>query len=140
MKGKAAAYAKFVEDLIRRVGLEPGQCYQEETACWRFAKGSAEIFISLVEIGGEYYVNVASPVMAAPRERRAEFFQRLLEENAHRIAVKFSLREEIVWLEINREMEGLTEDEAMRALVRVAEVADELDAALVHEFGGEFDG
>jgi len=139
VKGRALEYSRFVENLIRRVGLEPAQCFHEETSCWRFAKGSAEIFISLVDIGGAYYINVAAPVMAAPRSRREEFFQRLLEENAHRIAVKFSLRDDIAWLEINREMEGLTLDEAMRALVRVAEVADELDEPLMHEFGDESD-
>jgi len=140
MKGKEAEYAKLIEALIRREGLEPGQCFHEEMGCWRLGKGSAEVFIALMKIGGEYYINVAAPVMAVPRTRREEFYQRLLEENAHRVAVKFSLRDDIVWLEINREMEGLTLDEARRALVRVAEVADELDEPLINEFGGDYDG
>jgi hypothetical protein len=45
-----------------------------------------------------------------------------------------------VWLEINREMNGLGFDEAMRALVRVAEVADELDQVLVNEYSDPWDG
>jgi hypothetical protein len=132
-------YVKLVESVIRRAGLEPGECYDDEQECWQFVKGSADIFITLIDIGGEHYVNIASPVMAAPRRRREEFFQRLLEENALRIAVKFSLRDDVVWLEINREMKGLGFDEAMRALVRVAEVADELDQILVNEYGNDWD-
>ncbi|UCH77877.1 MAG: YbjN domain-containing protein [Candidatus Coatesbacteria bacterium] len=132
-------YVKLVENVIRRAGLEPGECYDEEQECWQFVKGSADIFITLIEIGGEHYVNIASPVMAAPRHRREKFFQRLLEENALRIAVKFSLRDDVAWLEINREMKGLGFDEAMRALVRVAEVADELDQILVNEYGDDWD-
>lgn len=140
MTDNAEEYTKLVEAVIRRAGLEPGECYNEEQQCWQFAKGSVDIFITLIEITGEYYVNIAAPVMAAPRSRREEFFQRLLEENAQRIAVKFSLRDDVVWLEINREIKGLGFDEAMRSLVRVAEVADELDQVLVNEYGDEWDG
>jgi hypothetical protein len=140
MPDNVEEYTKLVEAVIRRAGLEPGDCFNEEQQCWQFAKGSADIFITLVEIGGEHYVNIAAPIMAAPRRRREEFFERLLEENAQRIAVKFSLRDDVVWLEINREMRGLGFDETMRSLVRVAEVADELDQILVNEYGDDWDG
>lgn len=140
MSNNVEEYTKLVEAVIRRAGLEPGDCFNEEQQCWQFAKGSADIFITLVEIAGEYYVNIAAPIMAAPQSRREEFFQRLLEENGQRIAVKFSLRDDVVWLEINREMKGLGFDETMRSLVRVAEVADELDQVLVNEYGDEWDG
>lgn len=139
MKPKEEEYTRLVEALIRREGLEPGECYNAEMGCWRLGKGSAEVFIALVEIGGAYYINIAAPIMAVPRTRREELYQRLLEENARRIAVKFSLREGVIWLEINREMEGLTLEEARRALVRVAEVADELDEPLVNEFADDYD-
>jgi hypothetical protein len=138
MAANVEEYKKLIEAIIKRAGLEPGECFNEEHQCWQFAKGTADIFISLIEIGGEYYVNIAAPIMAAPRERREEFFQRLLEENGQRIAVKFSLRDGVVWLEVNREMKGLGFDEAMRSLVRVAEVADELDQVLVNEYGDEW--
>lgn len=140
MSNNVEEYTKLVEAVIRRAGLEPGDCFNEEQQCWQFAKGSADIFITLVEIAGEYYVNIAAPIMAAPQSRREEFFQRLLEENGQRIAVKFSLRDDVVWLEVNREMKGLGFDETMRSLVRVAEVADELDQVLVNEYGDEWDG
>jgi hypothetical protein len=140
MSDNVEEYMKLIEAVIRRAGLEPGECYNEEQQCWQFAKGSADIFITLVEIAGEYYVNVAAPIMAAPQRRREEFFERLLEENGQRIAVKFSLRDDVVWLEINREMKGLGFDETMRSLVRVAEVADELDQVLVNEYGDDWDG
>ncbi|HUU57315.1 MAG TPA: YbjN domain-containing protein [bacterium] len=140
MSGNVEEYTKLIEAVIRRAGLEPAECYNEEHQCWQFAKGSVDLFITLIEIGGEYYVNIASPIMAAPRERREEFFQRLLEENGQRIAVKFSLRDDVIWLEVNREMAGVGFDEAMRSLVRVAEVADELDQVLVNEYGDDWDG
>lgn len=140
MTDNAQEYTKLIESVIRRAGLEPGECYNEEQQCWQFAKGSADIFITLVDIAGEYYVNIAAPIMAVPGRRREEFFERLLEENGQRIAVKFSLRDDVVWLEINREIKGLGFDETMRSLVRVAEVADELDQILVNEYGDDWDG
>jgi AAA+ ATPase superfamily predicted ATPase len=139
MSDNVDEYVKLIEAVIRRAGLEPGDCFNEEQQCWQFAKGSADIFISFIEIGGEYYINIASPIMAVPRSRREEFFRRLLEENGQRIAVKFSLRDDVAWLEINREIRGLGLDEAMRSLVRVAEVADELDQVLVNEYGDDWD-
>jgi len=140
MSNNVEDYMKLIESVIRRAGLEPSECYNEEQQCWQFAKGSADIFITLVEIAGEYYVNIAAPIMAVPGRRREEFFERLLEENGQRIAVKFSLRDDVVWLEINREIKGLSFDETMRSLVRVAEVADELDQILVNEYGDDWDG
>ena len=140
MPAKADDYIRLIENVIRRVsGLEAAECYDDEQHFWRFNKGSVEIYLSLLEIGGEYYVNVAAPIMAVPESRREEFFERLLKENAQRIAVKFSVRGAIVWLEINREMKGLGFDEAHRALVRVAEVADELDEVLVNEYGDRWE-
>ena len=140
MPAKADDYIRLVENVIRRVsGLEPAECYDDEQHYWRFNKGSVKIYLSLLDIGGEYYVNVAAPIMAVPESRREEFFERLLQENAQRIAVKFSVRDAVVWLEINREMKGLGFDEAQRALVRVAEVADELDEVLVNEYGDRWE-
>jgi hypothetical protein len=140
MPAKAEEYIRLVENVIKRYsGLEPDGCYDEEQHCWRFNKGSIEIYVSLLEIGGEYYVNVAAPIMAVPESRREGLFERLLEENAQRIAVKFSVRDDAVWLEFNREMRGLGFDEAKRALVRVAEVADELDEVLIHEYGDRWE-
>jgi hypothetical protein len=140
MPAKAEDYIRLVENVIKRYsGLEPDGCYDEEQHCWRFNKGSIEIYVSLLEIGGEYYVNVAAPIMAVPESRREGLFERLLEENAQRIAVKFSVRDDAVWLEFNREMRGLGFDEAKRALVRVAEVADELDEVLIHEYGDRWE-
>ena len=140
MPAKAEDYIRLVENVIKRYsGLDPDGCYDEEQHCWRFNKGSIEIYVSLLEIGGEYYVNVAAPIMAVPESRREGLFERLLEENAQRIAVKFSVRDDAVWLEFNREMRGLGFDEAKRALVRVAEVADELDEVLIHEYGDRWE-
>ncbi len=141
MTAEIEEYVRLVENVIRRYsGLEPGECYNDEQQCWRFAKGSVDIYVMLLDIAGEPYVNFATPIMAVPQSRREEFFERLLKENAQRIAVKFSIREGVVWLEINREMRGLGFDEAMRSLVRVAEVAGELDEVLVNEYGDTWDG
>jgi hypothetical protein len=134
-------HVRLVENVIRAAsGLEPDECYDDEHNYWRFAKGSVEIYVSLLDIGGEHYVTIGAPIMAVPQSRREDLFARLLEENALRIAVKFSIRADVVWLEFNREMKGLGFDEAARALVRVAEVADELDEVLVNEYGDEWDG
>jgi len=137
MKAKLEEYQALIENLVRSAGLEPGQCYNADQGCWQFSKGAADIFISMIEIAGEYYVNIAAPIVAIPARGREDLYERLLLENGRRIAVKFSLRDELVWLEVNREMSGLGFDELKRSLVRVAEVADELTPALVAAYGEE---
>ncbi len=135
VRAQEEEYRRLIENLVRFAGLEPGQCYNEERDCWQFSKGAVDIYLYLVEIADEFYINIASPILAAPATRREDLFERLLTENGQRIAVKFSLRDEVVWLEVNREMAGLGFDELKRSLIRVAEVADELFAPLAAEFG-----
>jgi hypothetical protein len=137
VKAKLEEYRGLLENLVRSAGLEPGQCYNADQGCWQFSKGAADIFISMIEIGGEYYVNIAAPIIGVPARGREDLYERLLLENGRRIAVKFSLRDELVWLEVNREMSGLGFDELKRSLVRVAEVADELTPALAADYGEE---
>ena len=72
--------------------------------------------------------------MKLPSSDLLPFYRRLLEENAHRVAIKFSIKEDTVWLEVTRELNGVDTTECYRNLTRIGDTADELDDALRDEF------
>jgi hypothetical protein len=132
-------YKTIIADAIKEIGLKPDECYNEQGNYWTLYKGSATVNINLFTIDRpdeppEWYVEWSSPVMQIPSANLLAFYRRLLEENANRIALKFCLREDTVWVEITRELEGLSLDECYRNLTRIGETADELDDILKDEF------
>ncbi|MCP4228535.1 MAG: YbjN domain-containing protein [bacterium] len=134
-------YVEVIEECIRYVGLDPEECWDDGGEYWTFYKGSAMIkaYIFSIERGGEeeHYLSFESPIMELPDENRENLFERLLNENAQRIAVKFSIRDSWIVCETNRELEGIDFNEALRCLFRVAEVADALDDELKESFADE---
>lgn len=131
-------YKQIIRKVVRDLGVDPDGCYNAEGNYWSLCKGSADVYISLFTIGDEkekeWYVEFSSPVMKLPSENLLTFYRRLLEENAKYIAVRFSVREDTVWLDITRELAGLDENECRRSLTRIGETADNLDDELMKEF------
>lgn len=134
-------YTKIIEECIRYVGLDPEECWDADREQWTFYKGSAMLNVYIFPIeresGAEYYISFESPIMDLPSDNREQFFERLLRENAQRIAVKFSIRDERIVCETNRELDGIDFDETLRCMFRVAEVADALDDELKELFENE---
>lgn len=134
-----APYKEIVEHMIREVGLTPDDCYITDGDYWSLQKGSVPVCISLFYVTHpdgeeEWYMDISSNIMPVPSENLLPFYRRLLDENASRVAVKFSIRENEVWVEITRELEGISFDEAYRNMTRVGDTADEMDDILREEF------
>ena len=134
-----APYRETVKRMLEEIGLNYDDCYIPDGDYWELWKGSAKVYISFFSLEhddgeSEWYMDISSPVMKIPSSNLLAFYRRLLEENGNRIALKFSIREDTVWCEVTRELEGVTFDEGLRNLVRVGEVADEVDDI----FRGEF--
>jgi len=134
-------YTGIIEECIRYVGLDPEECWDPQREYWTFYKGSAMLNVYIFPLerdaGPEYYINFESPIMELPSENRENLFERLLRENAQRIAVKFSIRDDWIVCETNRELDGIDFEESLRCMFRVAEVADALDDDLKELFADE---
>ena len=134
-------YYEIVDECIRYVGLEPEDCWDEQHKKWTFYKGSALIDISIFPIRkdeeSDYYITFESKIMELPSKHREELFERLLRENAQHISIKFSIRDGWIVCETNRELIGIDFEEAKHCLIRVAEVADDLDDELKELFADE---
>lgn len=137
-------YREMVGKMLAEIGLTHEDCYISDGDYWELRKGSATVYISFFTIEHEddeteWYMDISSPVIKIPSDNLLAFYRRLLEENGNRIALKFSLREETVWCEVTRELQGITFEEAFRNLIRVGEVADEVDDIFHAEFFGDGD-
>ncbi|MCP4228538.1 MAG: YbjN domain-containing protein [bacterium] len=132
-------YHGVIRETLKELDLDPEECYNSADNYYSMSRGSADVFISLFTIERpdeppEWYIEWSSPVMKLPSSDLLPFYRRLLEENAHRVAIKFSIKEEAVWLEITRELSGVDTTECYRNLTRIGDTADELDDALREEF------
>jgi hypothetical protein len=131
-------YREMVGKMLDEIGLTDADCYVPDGDYWELWKGSAKVYISFFSLeqedGDEWYMDISSPVMKIPSFDLLAFYRRLLEENANRIALKFSVREDTVWCEITRELSGLSFEESYRNLIRVGEVADEVDDIFRDDF------
>lgn len=134
-----ALYRDMVKHMLEEIGLSNDECYIPDGDYWELWKGSAKVYISFFSLEHddgetEWYMDISSPIMKIPSSNLLAFYRRLLEENGNRIALKFSVREDTVWCEATRELDGITFEESFRNLVRVGEVADEVDDIFRDEF------
>jgi hypothetical protein len=83
---------RLVEEVIVKLGLEPGKLRGEHTpglATWTIQRGSAAILLSVAKSdrGDEAFLRAISPVMTLPPEGKLPaLFRRLLELNGHGLA------------------------------------------------------
>ena len=132
-------YGEMVEQMLTDVGLDPDECYIADGDYWTATKGSAHIYIGFFHIHYDdgtvdWYMYTTGFLREIPAENREKFYLRLLQEAADRVGVKFYVKDNEAWVEIARELEGLSITEASRNLNRVANTADELDDILRAEF------
>ena len=132
-----ALSAAAVEGILAQIGVDAGAARMqvERGYGWNFLQGSAliEIYISPEERG---YLQALAPIIHLPQRNLLALYRRLLELNLELTNMALGVHEDVVYLYHERLLEGLDAVEADAIIRRLARVADELDDALVAEFGG----
>ena len=136
-----AAAARTVENILAQIGVDASAARMdvESGYGWNFLRGSAliEVYLTPEERG---YLQVLAPIMHLPPSNLLALYRRLLELNLELTNAALGLHEDLVYLYHERLLEGLDAGEADVIIRRLARVADELDDALVEEFGGRLYG
>ncbi len=136
-----AAAALAVEHILAQIGVDAAAARMdvESGFGWNFLRGSAliEVYLSPEERG---YLQVLAPIMHLPPSNLLALYRRLLELNLELTNAALGVHEDLVYLYHERLLEGLDAGEADVIIRRLARVADELDDALVVEFGGRLYG
>jgi hypothetical protein len=137
---------KLVQDLIRKLGLDPKTaCIKDEAdqASYTLKRGSASILVTVLsrqEGDKATYLRVASPVVTLPQEagKHLTIFKRLLELNANGLVNSaFGLVGDRVVVVSERPTEGLDAEEVDQIVRHLAAVADTYDDRLAKEFGAK---
>ena len=98
-------------------------------------RGSATVGINVLEESG--ILLLLSKIMSAPKTRRSEFFQQLLELNysaTSNAAFALDRKSDTIYLRASRSIAGLDYDEFEEMLHTVATVADEWDDKLIEQY------
>ncbi len=132
-------YVPMINEIITSLGVDPSTCFDPDNYMWNLQKGSAKIHVKMFTIEYENgnknnYIQIASPVMSVPAQKIMEFYKRLLELNDTTIGIKFSIRDNQVFLLTERELLNLDKSEAETMFHRIGNYADDIDDKLKAEF------
>lgn len=133
----------LVEDVIRRLGLDPEQVrinVPEPSRGWSLMRGSAAVAVFLRparEGEDSPQLRLVAPIVRVPAGDPTPLFRTLLELNAGGLgAVSFGLQEDRVVVVAERRTLDLERAEVEFLVHRVGAVGDHYDDELIARFGG----
>lgn len=132
------AYAVTVEQILANIGIDPvrARMPMDSGFGWNFQRGSAVIEVFVSQQDGIGYLQVLSPIMHLPANSLLPLYRRLLELNLQLTNAALGIHLDVVYVFIERPLEGLDANETNGVINTVAAYADDLDDKLVAEFGG----
>ncbi len=124
---------KFVEESLNELGINPVLC-RAGGDYWRFYRGSALIFINLIE---KKYLYAAAPINDLPKENMEALLRYMLSDSVapYRLGISGS---NVIYLYYYRHIYDLYtdhRDEVQKELLALPDKADEMDNFLHDEFG-----
>jgi hypothetical protein len=130
------AYFRIIEKAILKIGIDPEKCRNEKLGRWSIQKGSINIMIDvwMLEKEQRAYFQVVAPIMEIPKGSNSALTEELLEINHALFGAAFSIFQEVIYLKITREIEGLDVSEAYQTILRVGNYADYYDDILKEKY------
>ncbi len=131
-------HAQNVEAILQQIGVTPTQArlQTEQGYGWHFRRGSAVIEIYVSEQDGRGYLQVLAPILHLPSAGLMPLYRRMLELNLQLTNASLGVYYDVVYVFNERPLIGLDPEETNNIITLVAGYADDLDNALVNEFGG----
>lgn len=135
----------MIEDVLVELGHFINNCrvdHEGSHNAWRIQRGSAEVLLALVDADDFVHLQAAATVMTLDDEvNREALYGRLLQLNESRLCgIAFALHGNQVRLVAERSTRDLDRSEVYALVASLQRNADELDDALVEEFGGALGG
>lgn len=133
---KLEHYYEVVENCIRTLHVDPALCRSVKTGQWDLRVGSASVWIDVWKLENqEYgYLQVMAPVVKIPPVNRETFYKEILTINHQLYGVAMTLFEDYIYVKMIRELEDLSESEALAMINRIGNYADEYDDLLQRKF------
>ena len=129
-------YYEIIENCIRSLSVDPAQCRGEKPGQWDLKKGSANVWIDIWRPEGtaEGYFQAMAPVVKIPPTNHELFFREILEISHQLYGVAMTLYEDWIYVKTVRELQDLSQNEAMAMLNRIGHYADEFDDVLQRKY------
>jgi glycyl-tRNA synthetase alpha subunit len=131
----SSVYVK-VENFISKLGVDPKGCRMENPGSWSLTKGSAEVWIDVMEINQHGYFQCMGPISPVPTTRTQEFFQEILETNHQLYGVGMTKFKDWIYIKAIRETDGLDENEIESTVMRIGNYADDYDDYFKNKYFG----
>jgi hypothetical protein len=126
----------LVENCIRKLGIDPANCRGEKPGQWNLTKGSAQVWIDVMEINQNGYLQIMGPISPVPQTRTQEFFQEVLEINHNLYGVGMTKFKDWIYIKTIRETNGLDENEITAQMNRIGVYADDYDDYFKNKYFG----
>jgi hypothetical protein len=134
---------KIVEKVIVGLALDPDENAVEAARggyAWQLARGSADIFISLIPGKKDTFgrLRIVSPVVKMQDGLTLEMSTRLLQLNGTELpGVAFGvISQDVIALVCERTLAGLDKEEVRELVDQIGYLGDLYDDLLVNDFGG----
>jgi hypothetical protein len=134
-------YYGIIENCIRKLGADPAKSRGEKPGQWDLKKGSANVWIDIwqekqsADSTDNYgYFQAMAPVVLVPGQNQEEFYKELLSINHKLYGVGFTVFENWAYIKTVRELQDLSESEALAMINRVGNYADEYDDILQQKY------
>ena len=132
-------YYEMVENIIKKLGVDPLNCRGEQPGQWNLTKGSSNVWVDVWKLKEEDYgyIQIMAPICEFPAENQTEFMREALEINHTLYGVGFTKHKNWLYIKGIRELDGLDENEAYAMFNRVGNYADEYDDYFKDSYFGE---
>jgi hypothetical protein len=136
MQDQLPIYFKMMEECISLLGLDPAILKGEKDGQWNLQKGSAPVWVDIFYDAHNQcnYVQVISPVVEVPQERKLEFYEEVMKISHTLYGVGFTQYDKWVYIKAIRECENIQPSEMSAMLNRVGTYADQYDDELKNKY------
>jgi hypothetical protein len=135
MQNLESFYA-MVENVIKKIGVDPSVCRGEKPGQWNLRKGSGDIWVDVWKLEDkEYgYIQIMGPVSKIPADKELEFYKELMEINHGLYACSLTKYEDWIYVKSIRELEDLEESEVLAMFDRVGYYVDFYDDFIKNKY------
>jgi hypothetical protein len=133
---------KIVEGFLEKNGMNPSEhrLPSQGAHSWWVVRGSALIYIYLIQHENHATLRMVSPILYFPEERVVALYRKCLEINMELLNCALGVYQDTVAVVSERPTSGLDTIEFAGTLDYLSAVADDLDDKLAIEFGAKLYG
>lgn len=129
-------FYKMVDEVIKKLGVDPSVCRGEKPGQWNMRKGSGDVWVDVWKLDDKDYgyIQIMGPVSKIPAGKELDFYKELMEINHGLYACSLTKYEDCIYVKSIRELEDLNESEVLAMFDRVGYYVDFYDDFIKNKY------